>query len=289
MGSTGNAKGSTPAQTHEDAETPPAVEATAAPEAERDQPSYRISSVDNALRLLLMFRDHKRLRLSDVARALGVAPSTAHRLLAMLSHHDFVRQESEAKVYVAGPALLEIGLAAVRNLDIRTLARPVLADLAAKIEETVHVAQLEGGLVRYLAGAEGSRALRVADRTGQLMLASKTATGKALLAELTSAQLDELYPTVSGDGEGLSEQERKILDAELELVRERGFATNHRVAEDILSAATVVRDDRGVAVAALNASAPTTRMSGQRLSFVVRQLHAAAARLEDLLAGATTS
>lgn len=282
MGSTGNApSGSTPAQ------APTAASAAAEPE--RDQPSYRISSVDNALRLLLMFRDQKRLRLSDAAKALGVAPSTAHRLLAMLSHHDFVRQESEARVYVAGPALLEIGLAAVRNLDIRTLARPVLADLAAKIEETVHVAQLEGGLVRYLAGAEGSRALRVADRTGQLMLASRTATGKALLAELTPAQLDELYPALAGDADGLSEQERKLLDAELELVRERGFATNHRVAEDILSAATVVRDDRGVAVAAINASAPTTRMSGQRLSFVVRQLHAAAARLEDLLAGATTS
>jgi len=250
-----------------------------------ERPAYAISSVDNALRLLLMFRDHKRLRLSDAAKALGVAPSTAHRLLAMLNHHDFVRQEAEARVYVAGPALLEIGLAAVRNLDIRTLARPVLADLAVKIEETVHVAQLEGGLIRYLAGAESSRALRVADRTGQLMPAYLTATGKALLADLTAAQLDELYPAQDTDDEGLSPAGRKTLDAELELVRERGYATNHRTAEDIISAATVVRDDRGVAVAAINASAPATRMSGQRLNFVVRQLHASAARLEDLLAG----
>jgi IclR family acetate operon transcriptional repressor len=252
-------------------------------------PAYPISSVDNALRLLLMFRDRKRLRLSDVATSLEVANSTAHRLLAMLMHHDFVRQESDLRVYVAGPALLELGLAAVRNLDIRTLARPILADLAIKVAETVHIAQLEGGRIRYLAGAECNRDLRVADRTGQLMAAHRTATGKALLAELTTAQLDELYPTVASaqTEDGLTEAERAELDGELAAARERGYATNHRVAEDIVSVATVVRDSREIAVAALNASAPANRMSRRQQLTVVRRLHAAAAALEELLANST--
>jgi IclR family transcriptional regulator, acetate operon repressor len=248
-------------------------------------PAYPISSVDNALRLLLLFRDRKRLRLSDVASSLDVANSTAHRLLAMLLHHDFVRQESELRVYVAGPALLEIGLAAVRNLDLRTLARPILADLALKVEETVHIAQLEGGKIRYLAGAECNRPLRVADRTGQLMTAHTTATGKAMLAELTPAQLDELFPTVTSTAtaDGLTGAERTALDAELAAVRERGYARNHRVAEDIVSVAVVVRDDRDIAVAALNASAPAGRMTHKRQLEVVRRLHAAAVALEELL------
>ncbi len=249
------------------------------------RPSYPISSVDNALRLLLMFRDHKRLRLSQVAQSLGVADSTAHRLLAMLSHHDFVRREDELRVYVAGPALLEIGLAAVRNLDIRVLARPILADLASKVNETVHLAQLEGGRIRYLLGAESGRELRVADRTGQLMPAHRTATGKAMLAELTASQLDELFPTVAApsSADGLTEQERAALDAELAQVREQGYATNFRDSEEIISVATVVRDRRDIAIAALNASAPTSRMNRRQRGVVVRQLHAAAAELERLL------
>jgi IclR family acetate operon transcriptional repressor len=248
-------------------------------------PAYPIASVDNALRLLLMFRDSKRLRLSEVAQALDVADSTAHRLLAMLIHHGFVRREDALRVYEAGPALLEIGLAAVRNLDIRTLAGPVLADLAQQVGETVHLAQLEGGRIRYLAGAESGHALRVADRTGQLMPAHGTATGKALLAELSASQLDELFPVAGSDrsGEGLTARERQSLDAELAEVRERGYATNFRDAEEIVSVATVVRNQRDVAIAAINASAPATRMDGRRRTLVVRQLHAAAVRLERLL------
>lgn len=250
----------------------------------KTNPTYPISSVDNALRLLLMFREQQRLRLSDAAASLKVAPSTAHRLLAMLQHHDFVRQEWDLGTYVAGPALLEVGLAAVRNMDIRTYARPILDDLALKVEETVHLAQLEGSKVRYLSAAECDRPLRVADRTGRVLPAHVTATGKALLAELRPTQLDALVPIRSGtDAEGMTAAERDKLDAELAQVRELGYATNLRKTEDILSVATVVRDAAGVAVAALSASAPSKRMDKKRQLYVVRQLHSAAARLEDVL------
>ncbi|MCF3961894.1 IclR family transcriptional regulator [Streptomyces fuscigenes] len=250
-------------------------------------PAYPIASVDNALRLLLMFRDRRRLRLSEAARDLGVADSTAHRLLAMLIHHGFVRREDGDRGYAAGPALLEIGLAAVRGLDIRSVAGPVLDDLARQVDETVHLAQLEGGRIRYLAGAESGRALRVADRTGLLMPAHRTATGKALLAQLTPAQLDELYPVAVAEDSpaGLTVPEREALDAELAQVTERGYADNVRDRE-IVSLAVVVRNGRGAAIAALNASAPATRMDGPRRAEVVEHLRTAAARLEDLLSGA---
>ena len=49
-----------------------------------DSPQYPIESVDNALRVLLLLGEQPKLRLTDVSRYLGVASSTAHRLLAML-------------------------------------------------------------------------------------------------------------------------------------------------------------------------------------------------------------
>ncbi|GAB3692472.1 IclR family transcriptional regulator [Nocardiopsis oceani] len=248
-------------------------------------PTYPISSVDNALRLLLMFRDQERLRLSDVATALDVAHSTAHRLLAMLMHHGFVRQEGDLRTYVLGPAMLDVGFAAIQKMDIRTYARPVLEDLAQKVEETVHLARLEGNTVRYLISAESRHPLRVADRTGQVLAAHLTATGKAMLADLGTDQLNELYPKDGEvkDGIALSPESREELDKELALVRERGYASNHREDEDIFSLATTVRSTDGRTVGAINASAPSRRMGPQRQFVVVRQLHAAAARLEELL------
>jgi DNA-binding IclR family transcriptional regulator len=251
---------------------------------DKKAPTYPISSVDNALRLLLMFRDRQEIRLSDVSSSLGVAHSTAHRLLAMLLHHDFVRQDEGHGVYKAGPALLEIGYEAVRNMDIRSLVKPVLQQLAATINETVHYAQLEGGRIRYVAGVESARSLRVADRTGQIFPAHSTATGKAILADLTPEQLEEVLATATGaSGEPLTAEERAALDTELAKVRERGYSVNHRGTDDIVSLATAVRNRRGATIGAINASAPSGRMGQRDQQRIVRQLHAAAARLEEIV------
>ena len=141
----------------------------------------------------MLFRAEPRVRLSDASEHLGVAHSTAHRLMAMLAYHGFVRQEPDSRAYVAGPALVEIGLAAVRQLDIRRHARPVLESLASSLGETVHLAVLEGGNVRYLDAVESSRALRVAARTGSALAANCTASGKALLAALPDQEVSALF------------------------------------------------------------------------------------------------
>src|SRR5579859_8171320 len=82
-------------------------------------PLYPIASVDSALRILLMFREQRALRLTDAARTLGVAHSTAHRLLAMLHHHGFVHRDPASRRYVPGPSLVEIGLSAIGTIDLR--------------------------------------------------------------------------------------------------------------------------------------------------------------------------
>ena len=68
-----------------------------------DKPIYPIGSVDSAMRLLLMIGERDRVRIAEAAKELGVARSTAHRLMQMLLYHGFVRQDPESKAYVAGP------------------------------------------------------------------------------------------------------------------------------------------------------------------------------------------
>lgn len=255
--------------------------------AHEDAPGkYPISSVDNALRVLLLFREASELRLSDVAEAVGVSPSTAHRLLAALVRHDFVRQRGERGAYIAGPALLEIGYGAVRSLDLRGLAEPILTHLAESIDETVHLAQLEGGQIRYLAGAESSQYLRCALRTGQLFPAHLTATGRAILSGLTPPQLAELLGgVVNEEGKPLSRAEAKAVEARLQAVREAGYAINHRP-DGVVSLAVSVRNRRGLTVAAINASAPGSRMGPERVPVIIAALQSAADELAAALEAA---
>lgn len=261
----------------------------AAPEPGQE-PAYPIASVNNALRLLLLFRSQSRVRLSEASEYLGVAHSTAHRLLAMLAYHGFVGQEQDSRTYVAGPALVEIGLAAVRQLDIRRHARPVLEHLADSLGETVHLAVLEGSNVRYLDAVESSRALRVASRTGSVLAASCTASGKALLAQLPDAEVRAMF----ADSAALprltprSITSRSRLLAELRTVREAGCAVNHEESEEgVASVAIAVRGRQHVPVAALAVSAPVSRMTEQAAEKIKNELREQAAWLEGQLSGPT--
>lgn len=250
------------------------------------RPAYPIASVDNALRLLMLFRNQPRVRLSDASEQLGVAPSTAHRLLAMLAYHGFVLQESASRAYIAGPALVEIGLAAVREIDVRLHARPVLESLAGSLGETVHLAILEGSNVRYLDAVESPRALRVASRAGALVAANCTASGKALLAELSDAEVSAIF----ADQAALaaltprSIATRPRLLAELRQVRARGCAVSLEGSEEgVISVAVVVRGPQQRPAAALVVSTPVSRMTDEATAKIEAELRDRAAALESAL------
>ncbi|MCX4908974.1 helix-turn-helix domain-containing protein [Streptomyces sp. NBC_00878] len=56
---------------------------------------YPITSVDHALHLATLLQQEGPLRVSDAAERLGVSPSTAHRLLAMLVYRGFAEQRPD--------------------------------------------------------------------------------------------------------------------------------------------------------------------------------------------------
>lgn len=229
-------------------------------------PAYPISSVDNALRLLRLFGEQDSVRLTEACAFLNVAHSTAHRLLAMLIHHGFVRQDPKTRAYRPGPTLIEIGLAVVQKMDVRSQARPILEKLAAQFEETVHLVTLEGTNARFIDAVESSRALRVAQRTGTVLPAHCTSAGKALLAELSDEQLGRLY----ADPQALARQTDRSLStfaqltAALHEIRATGFATNYEESEEgVGSVAIALKDGTGEAVAAVAVAVPTYRLSQQ--------------------------
>lgn len=253
----------------------------------RQSPTYPIASVGNALRLLLLFKDQQQIRLSDASTYLGVANSTAHRLLAMLVHHEFVDQDPSQRTYVPGPALVEIGLATVRRMDLRTSARPVLEKLAARSGETALLSRLDGVMALCLDSVESSKALRVASQAELLLPAHCSASGKALLACLPDPELRALFPPRTKLAAVTPSSIRTLaaLDAELAEIRARGYATTTEESEEGLgSIAAVAQDGRGRAVVALSVSAPMFRLDARRTATHVELVLAAGRELSEVLA-----
>ena len=255
------------------------------PGASARKPSYPIESVDNALRLLIMVSEQKQVRVSEAAGELGTAVSTAHRLLAMLAHHDFVVQDPESKVYKAGPVLLKIGLSAAKNLDMRTVVRPFAEGLRDEIGETVHVAVLQGKEVLFIDCAESRNALRVASRAGTVMWAHCTSVGKAMLAAEPDDVLRGLFR--SAKLPGLTEHsitQRADLFAQLEEVRRRGYARNSSESElGVGSVSAALHDLRGRSLAGISISVPLVRMPKERWAVLAEAVVRTARSIEASL------
>jgi DNA-binding IclR family transcriptional regulator len=232
----------------------------------------RPSSVDNALELLRELVQRGSMRVHEAASHLGVARSTAHRLLAALGRHGFVQQRTAGGSYYPVVMLDPPAVPRVTR-DARGGAGP----LRDETEETAHLAVLQGNGARFLVGFEGLREPRTATRVGLLLPAHATAAGKVILAALPPDTVRNLYPRGAQTLSDLTLGSAEEIIEHLRLVARRGYATN--VAEagnDLTAIAVVVRDARGAPVAALAIAGPSIRMPHARVPHLVARLQRAA-------------
>ena len=252
----------------------------------REAPTDGLTSVDNALWLLQLVGERQALRVAEVADLLGVARSTAHRLLSALRRRDFVLQDRPNGAYRPGPALTAVGLAAISRIDIRRVARPILEELQEETTETASLAVLEGTNIRFVDFVESARAVRVGNRTGLVRLAHTSAVGKAILAELPLADLERRYPEEAlATQTSASVASREALFAELAEIRQQGYALNWEESVEGTSAVAVaLRDPTGSPVAAVAMAAPSSRMrSVDAVRAFAPSVVSAAQRIQEMM------
>ena len=88
-----------------------------------------LKSVTAAIQLLNVFAEDERLGVSQVAKRLGVAKSTAHRLLTTLVAGGLVEQTHEFGDYRLGVRLIELGQLASARQDLRRVAAPAMEEI----------------------------------------------------------------------------------------------------------------------------------------------------------------
>lgn len=217
------------------------------------------------------------MRVTDAAERLGVSPSTAHRLLAMLVYRDFAEQTPDRR-YRAGKVLRPAEMSEAPVALLRRVALPHLQRLVDETQESANVMVLAGTEVRFIATVECDQILRVGDRVGRSLPAHMTSGGKAILAALSPDQVTALYDSVD-------DIELPRLRRELTLVRKRGFAINDQRTETGLTAlGMLIRNPSGEPEAGLSLAMPTARFDRETLPTLVGAMSATATRIENDLA-----
>jgi DNA-binding IclR family transcriptional regulator len=249
-------------------------------------PPYHIASVDHALRLLLMLKSQPRIRVADAADELGVARSTAHRLLGMLVYHGFAVQDPNSRAYRPGPVLVEVGMGALTRLDVRQRARAFLVRVAALTGETTSLQILEGTQTRFVDSVESINTVRVGSRAGVSLPAHLTSGGKAILAGMPNRALLLLYPAekLGAPLTPSSTTTREKLTDELGAIRAQGYSVNYEESTaGLIAVGVAVNGSDRMPVAALTVAGPVYRMDQKKIQEVAKALQDAVHELEAQL------
>ena len=139
-------------------------------------------AADRGLSLLRVVADHTEgITLSDAARTVDLAPSTALRHLRALEATGFVNRRADDGRFEPGPELYRIARALVTAASPPRLAEPLLAELAATTGESAYLAEpLDRTHAVYTCLAEGHHAIRHVSWLGHQISRRDTAVGAAL-------------------------------------------------------------------------------------------------------------
>jgi IclR family KDG regulon transcriptional repressor len=211
----------------------------------------------------LFLSDAETLSMPEIITALDLPRATVHDLVSTLVARGFLAPvPAQPHRYRLGLRLFQLGSTYAERLDLPRAGAEVAADVAARCEETVHVAVLDGTDVVYVAKIDSTHSVRMVSGVGRRLPAHCTAVGKMLLSGLADAEFAAHYPadTALPAMTANSITSAATLSREIAEIRARGLAFDH--CESNVSVACVaapVHDSTGSMVAAMSISVPTVR------------------------------
>lgn len=269
------------------------IEVPAKPEDEngrRGQTGPKVPAVQRAVRVLHALRGGGR-RLSDLSQELGLSMSTLSDLLATLEETAMVERDPVSRTFRLGPAVVELGLAARRELGLTRAARPELDWLRDTTGETAILHVPSGDAAVIVDATESLHQLKVVAPVGHRLPAFAGSVAKVLLA----GSADERVRSALGPGPLPAFTARCVTDpdvyrAELRRVRERGYATDdEEYIAGVRAVSAPVTGEGGDTVAVITVIGASSRVSRSRLGPLADEVMTAAARVSGRLGAGVTA
>ena len=223
--------------------------------------------------------------ITDIAQALDIPHSAAHRVLASLTERGYVRQLRAQGDYVLTIKLASLGLGFLSGSGIVDIAQPALDQLAETSGELVRLAVIDSDRLVWVTRAQGARrGLRYDPDMGMAARLSCTATGHAWLLTMTD---DEALMRVARQGLGAPRDygpnaptTARALLKFVRGARKRGFSMIDEVFTPGMTAmaAPVRRPDKAV-IGVVSIAGPRARLTTKRMQQLGPALLDAAAEI----------
>jgi DNA-binding IclR family transcriptional regulator len=221
-----------------------------------------LQTIQKAAELLSLYdREHTEWGVREVATRLKVAKSSAHDLMSSLAQLGFLNKTDDNR-YRLGWRLVTLSETLLATTELRKEAHPILEDLVAQYQETIHLAVLDDTQAVYVDKLEGRQAVRVElTSLGARLYAHCSALGKVLLAYRDEEDVRRIIETAGlprfTDNTIINEQE---LLQNLAKIRKQGFAYDlEEILPDLCCVAAPIYDYTSSVIAAISMSVPAYR------------------------------
>jgi len=230
-----------------------------------------VKSAERTVRILeALAASPDRLTLSELQERLGYPRSSLHALVRTLRELKWVEADESNSAFGVGPHALLSGTAYLDRDPALPHALEALEDLRAEIGYTVHFARRDEAYVLYLASRESRDSVRVVSRVGRRLPAHLTALGQALLAELTTEEVDALLPATLDAYTPHTITDRAELHAELSGIRDRGWALEREQGTEGICCVSAPVNYRIPATDAISCSMPAAAAGRREVDRVAR-------------------
>lgn len=226
-----------------------------------------ITAVERTAQVLSAFAktDSQTLGVTEISQDLDISKAVVHRILNTLRPRGYIAVDSTTRRYMLGPAAIELGLAFLRHVDVRDLAKPVLEELSYKTQETATLSLRSGWQRIYIDQVLPSREVKMTVVLGRSFPLHAGGSSKAILAYLGSDEIDAYLSEVSLDPltESTITDPQRLLD-ELACIRSLGYASSVNERQPgAASVAAPILDHSGEPLAAISLCGPAERFQSE--------------------------
>lgn len=244
-----------------------------------------LQTIQKAGELLALYdREHTEWGVREVAEKLKMAKSSTHDLMSSLAKLGFLNK-TEGNRYRLGWRLVTLSEVLLATTELRQEAHPVMEELVARYQETIHLAVLDDTQAVYVDKLEGRQAVRVElTSLGARLYAHCSALGKVLLAYSPEEEVRRIIKTAglpSFTPNTITNEEE--LQQTLAKIRKQEYAYDlEEIMPDLCCVSAPIYNHLGKVIAAISMSIPAYRFRRSQTEYrdaVMRAARAISKRL----------
>ncbi len=233
-----------------------------------------LSSVSNALKMMNAFSNEtNELGITELAKALDVAKSTAHRIASTLVSDGFLEKNPVSDKYRLGLALFRLGALVRRRMNVSYESRPMLMDLRARTNETILLAIPDEDQILYAFHLESSHAIRMRSDIGVRKPMVCTAEGQVMLAFMPESSRTPILQSPIKQRTAQTITDPVALKAKLDTIRLHGYSLEDQESEvGMRSIAAPIYNSERTVVGCVALAGPVIRMKDELIPSLANQV-----------------